>query len=157
MAKNISTIVKIFALMSALLVCMNLFVAFIPQLDPEITIEELQYLEYINNKFNGNFDPDLNSANIIDSATAFIGNEGLFTTRITDSFLGVLLVIIDATIFISQLILNILIIPGIIIEILLFGFIFSNVYLSTSIILIVNVLFYFMMFNILFKRRISQN
>lgn len=157
MAKTISTIIKIFALMSALLVCMNLFVAFIPEFDPEVTVEEQEYLLYINNKFNGNFDPDLESQNILQSAESFIGNEGLFTTRITDSFLGVLLVIADATVFLISVITNILIIPGIIIEILLYGFIFNNVYLSSSIILIVNVLFYFMMFNIMFKRRISQN
>ena len=157
MAKTISTIIKIFALMSALLVCMNLFVAFIPEFDPDVTIEEQEYLLYINNKFNGNFDPDLQGQNILESAESFIGNEGLFTTRITDSFLGVLLVIVDATVFLISVITNILIIPGIIIEILLYGFIFNNVYLSSSIILIVNVLFYFMMFNIMFKRRISQN
>jgi len=151
MAKNISTVVKIFALMGVLLLCINLFIEIAPKVDNNFTQEENNYLLFLSNNFNGKLSIDRDNtqvSSIFSNTYSLFNTQDLFSGGILSDLSGALLVLFDTISFMGGVIITILIIPGLIINMLLYNFIFNNSVLSVSVIIIADLLFYFMLFKI---------
>jgi len=155
MAQNIKTIVKIFLLFFVFQICINIFGVIMPSLDKTFDDDKQDYLDFLLAQVNGQIDSSSESNTLIENMEAFIKRDNLFTGGIINAFLGVLQVIGDAIVFITQLVITILITPGIMMNILLYNLIVSTGYLIASKV-IVTVFFYMTMYYIILKRRVSQ-
>ena len=155
MAQNIKTIVKIFLLFFVFQICINIFGVIMPSLDKTFDDDKQDYLDFLLAKVNGQIDLSSESNTLIENMEAFIKRDNLFTGGIINAFLGVLQVIGDAIVFITQLVITILITPGIMMNILLYNLIVSTGYLIASKV-IVTVFFYMTMYYIILKRKVSQ-
>ena len=151
MAKNIGTVIKIFALMGVLLLCINLFIEFAPNVDNNFTQDEYEYLQFLSGQFNGQFsvsEDDETISSIFSNAASLFNKQDLFSGGILENLSGALLVLFDTISFMGSVIVTILVIPGLIVSTLLYNFVFNNSVLSISLIVLVNLLFYFMLFRI---------
>jgi len=155
MAQNIKTIVKIFLLFFVFQICINIFGVIMPSLDKTFDDDKQDYLDFLLAQVNGQIDSSSESNTLIENMEAFIKRDNLFTGGIINAFLGVLQVIGDAIVFITQLVITILITPGIMMNILLYNLIVSTGYLIASKV-IVTVFFYMTMYYIILKRKVSQ-
>jgi len=155
MAQNIKTIVKIFLLFFVFQICINIFGVIMPSLDKTFDDDKQDYLDFLLAQVNGQIDLSSESNTLIENMEAFIKRDNLFTGGIINAFLGVLQVIGDAIVFITQLVITILITPGIMMNILLYNLIVSTGYLIASKV-IVTVFFYMTMYYIILKRKVSQ-
>lgn len=155
MAQNIKTIVKIFLLFFVFQICVNVFGTFAPILDATYNSEKEVYIDYVLEQVNGQINSNTESTTLLENFEAFVKRDNLFTGGIVNAFLGVLQVIGDAIVFITQLVITILITPGIMMNILLYNFVTSTGFLIGAKV-IVTVSFYLTMYYIIFTRRISQ-
>lgn len=154
MALNIKTIVKIFMIFLVFQVSINSLVNTLPNLISLDNSEE-DYLDFINSQTNANFNAEDEGNSLLDSFKSSIETENLFNDNIIDTFLGVLQVIGEVIRFIIQLALNILFVPSIIMQILLYDFIgISSLLLASTV--VVNIFFYMTLFYIIFNRRTTQ-
>lgn len=154
MALNIKTIVKIFMIFLVFQVSINSLVNTLPNLI-SLDNDEQDYLDFINSQTNANFNAEDEGNSLLDSFKSSIETENLFNDNIIDTFLGVLQVIGEVIRFIVQLALNILFVPSIIMQILLYDFIgISSLLLASTV--VVNIFFYMTLFYIIFNRRTTQ-
>ena len=154
MGLTIKTIIKIYLLFFVFQLGCNIFIETMPNI---ISISDTNqvFLDYLNTKVNGEFDTTTTGNSLLSNFKSSIDTTNLFNDGILNAFLGVLKVIGSVIWFVVQLALSLLFTAGLMVELLLYNFIFSVTYLF-YISLAVNVGFYSMLFYIVFKRRISQ-
>jgi hypothetical protein len=162
MAQNVKTIVKIFLLFFVFQISINVFGEFTQVLDQTFDEDKQEYINYILEQVNGKItkpetviDGKATSNTLVENMEAFIKRDNLFTGGIINAFLGVLQVIGDAILFITELVITILITPGIMMNILLYNFVVSTGYLIAAKVIVI-VSFYMTMYYIIFKRRVTQ-
>lgn len=155
MALTIKSVIRIFLLFSAFVLITNIFVEMIPENVSNLSSNNQDYLNFLNTQVNGQLDTEATGNTLLTNFKNSIEVRNLFTGDIASKFLGVLQVIGSVIWFVASLILNILFVPSVMVQILLYNFIASSTYLF-AIGLFANVSFYLTMFYIIFKRRISQ-
>lgn len=156
MAKNITTIVKLYLLFFAFVIGANIFVETMPSLVPSMSAENTEYINFLTNKVNGEFNPNEEGESLLTNFQNSLTTTNLFTGGLAEQFLGVLIVIGQLILFIVSLAVSILFVPTTIMEILLYNFIAS----STSLFLVgllVNIFFYMQIFYIVFRARTKQS
>ncbi len=155
MALTIKTIVKMYLLFFVFFICTNLFIEMMPEFDTGISSENQAYLLFLNDQVNGDFDPSNEANTLLDNFKSSLETRNLFNEGIINAFLGVLKVIGSVIWFLVQLALNILFVPGILFQMLMYNFIVVTSY-NFFVSLIVNVFFYSTLFYIVFRRRTTQ-
>ena len=155
MAFTVKTIVKLFIMFLVFQISINFLVEFIPNNIATIDNKDLEYLDFVRTQTNGNLVAEDTGNSLLDNFVAAMTKEDFFNDSLVDKFLGVLQVIGQMFLFIFQVALQILFTPTIIMEILLYNFIFSSTILF-SVSLAVNIFFYMTLFYIVSKRRIQS-
>lgn len=156
MAKNITTIIKIYLLFFTFVIGGNVFIELMPSLVPSMSQENTEYISFITTKLNGEFDPSGEGETLLTNFQSSLTTTNLFTGGLAQQFLGVLIVVGQLILFIVNLAVSLLFVPTTIIEILLYNFIAS----TTSLFLVglvVNIFFYMQLFYIIFRARTKQN
>lgn len=156
MAKNITTIIKLYLLFFSFVIGGNLFIELMPELVPSMSQENTEYINFITTKLNGEFDPEGEGESLLTNFQNSLTTTNLFTGGLAEQFLGVLIVIGQVILFIVSLAVSLLFIPTTIIEILLYNFIASTTALFL-VGLVVNIFFYMQIFYIVFRARTKQN
>lgn len=155
MALTVKTIIKLFMLFLAFQISINILVEVLPDLVPNFSVENQEYLDFVADKTNAQLDAEATGTTLLDNLQSSMETENFFNDSLIDTFLGLLQVLGQMLRFIFVLCLAILFTPTIIMEILLYNFIASSTILF-SLSLVVNIFFYMMLFYIIFRARTTQ-
>jgi len=155
MAFTTKTIVKLFILFLTFQISINFLVEYLPDNVPNFSAKDQAYLNFVMEQTNANLIAEDTGNSLLDEFENSMKSEDFFNDSLIDKFLGVLQVIGQMFKFLFQLALLILFTPTVIIEILLYNFIFvSSILLAIT--LAVNVFFYMTLFYIIAQRRVRS-
>ena len=154
MGKTVNTIIKLFLMFLFFQISINFLVEYLPTSVPNISSEDLAYIDYLRERTNAQLDAEDTGNTLLDNFIESMETEDFFNDSLIDKFLGVLQVIGQMFKFVFQLALSILFTPTLFMQILLYNFIFSSS-LLLAISLAVNIFFYMTLWYIINKRRIA--